>query len=45
MLEEFIAYAKKQRGVWFARKDELARIALESPLTPREGSLASPVKP
>lgn len=42
VLEEFIAYAKRQPGVWFARKDELARIALESPLTPREGTLARP---
>ncbi|QSQ13471.1 polysaccharide deacetylase family protein [Myxococcus landrumensis] len=42
VLEEFIAYAKRQPGVWFARKDELARIALDSPLTPREGSLATP---
>ncbi|CAN5676533.1 polysaccharide deacetylase family protein [soil metagenome] len=27
-LEEFIEYAQKHKGVWFARKDELAQIAL-----------------
>lgn len=45
VLEEFIAYAKRQPGVWFARKDELARIALESPLTPREGALSAASQP
>jgi peptidoglycan/xylan/chitin deacetylase (PgdA/CDA1 family) len=39
-LEEFITYAQKHAGVWFARKDEIARWALESPLTPREGEFA-----
>ncbi|RKG93776.1 polysaccharide deacetylase family protein [Corallococcus terminator] len=29
MLEEFIRYAQRQPGVWFARKDELARWTLE----------------
>jgi peptidoglycan/xylan/chitin deacetylase (PgdA/CDA1 family) len=29
--EEFIAYAQRQRGVWFARCDALAHWALESP--------------
>ncbi len=41
MIEEFITYAQKHRGVWFARKDEIARWALESPLTPREGHFTS----
>lgn len=39
-LEEFIVYAQKHPGVVFVRKDEIARFALESPATPREGSLA-----
>ncbi len=38
-LEEFIVYAQKHRGVVFMRKDQIARFALESPTTPREGSL------
>jgi peptidoglycan/xylan/chitin deacetylase (PgdA/CDA1 family) len=29
--EEFFTYAQKQKGVWFARADALARWALESP--------------
>ena len=36
VLEEFIAYAQQQPGVVFLRKDEIARFALESPLTPSE---------
>lgn len=43
VLEEFIVYAKKQPGVVFLRKDEIARFALESSATPREGSLAKPL--
>ncbi|MCP3098302.1 hypothetical protein LZ198_05345 [Myxococcus sp. K15C18031901] len=39
VLEEFITYAKKQPGVWFARKDALARWALEGPLPPVTTSL------
>ncbi|WP_395828751.1 hypothetical protein [Archangium violaceum] len=39
VLEEFITYAQKQPGVVFMRKDEIARFALESPLTPREGGI------
>lgn len=39
VLEEFITYAQKQPGVVFMRKDEIARVALESPLTVREGGL------
>jgi peptidoglycan/xylan/chitin deacetylase (PgdA/CDA1 family) len=37
VLEEFIAYAQSHPGVAFMRKDEIARFALESPLTVREG--------
>jgi hypothetical protein len=39
-LEEFIINAQKHPGVVFMRKDHIARFALESPLTAREGSLA-----
>jgi predicted ester cyclase len=39
VLEEFIVYAQKQPGVVFLRKDQIARFALESSATPREGSL------
>jgi peptidoglycan/xylan/chitin deacetylase (PgdA/CDA1 family) len=42
VLEEFIRYALKQPGVVFLRKDAIARFALESPATLREGSLAKP---
>jgi hypothetical protein len=38
-LEEFIVYAQKQPGVAFLRKDQIARFALESSTTLREGSL------
>jgi len=41
-LEEFMAYAQKQPGVVFLRKDQIARFALESSDTPREGSLMHP---
>jgi peptidoglycan/xylan/chitin deacetylase (PgdA/CDA1 family) len=41
-LEEFIVYAQKQPGVVFLRKDQIARFALESSATPREGSLMQP---
>jgi len=41
-LEEFIVYAQKQPGVVFLRKDQIARFALESSATPREGSLTQP---
>jgi peptidoglycan/xylan/chitin deacetylase (PgdA/CDA1 family) len=37
VLELFIAYAQSHSGVAFKRKDEIARYALESPLTVREG--------
>ena len=39
VLEEFIVYAQKQPGVVFLRKDQIARFALESSATLREGSL------
>jgi peptidoglycan/xylan/chitin deacetylase (PgdA/CDA1 family) len=34
--DEFLRYAKSRPGVAFLRKDEIARYALESPLTLRE---------
>ena len=37
VLEQFIAYAQSHPGVSFMRKDEIARFALESPVTVREG--------
>jgi peptidoglycan/xylan/chitin deacetylase (PgdA/CDA1 family) len=37
VLEEFIEYAQNHPGVAFMRKDEIARFALNSPLTVREG--------
>ncbi len=37
VLEEFIAYAQSHSGVVFMRKDEIARFALSSPQTIREG--------
>jgi peptidoglycan/xylan/chitin deacetylase (PgdA/CDA1 family) len=37
VLEQFIAYAQSHPGVAFMRKDEIARFALRSPLTVREG--------
>jgi peptidoglycan/xylan/chitin deacetylase (PgdA/CDA1 family) len=37
VLEEFIVYAQKQPGVVFLRKDQIARFALESSATLREG--------
>jgi peptidoglycan/xylan/chitin deacetylase (PgdA/CDA1 family) len=36
VLRRFVEYAQKQKGVWFARKDEIAKWALESDLTIRE---------
>lgn len=42
VLEEFIVYAQKQPGVVFLRKDQIARLALESSATLREGSLMQP---
>jgi peptidoglycan/xylan/chitin deacetylase (PgdA/CDA1 family) len=37
--EDFIIYAQKHPGVVFMRKDEIARFALASPMTIREGEL------
>jgi len=37
VLEEFIVYAQSRPGVVFMRKDEIARFALSSPQTIREG--------
>ena len=34
-LRRFLEYAQKQKGVAFMRKDEIAKIALHSPITPR----------
>ncbi len=42
VLEEFISYAQKQPSVVFLRKDQIARFALKSSATPREGSLNQP---
>jgi peptidoglycan/xylan/chitin deacetylase (PgdA/CDA1 family) len=36
VLEEFIIYAQRRPGVVFLRKDEIAKFALASALTPRE---------
>ena len=36
IVEAFIAPAQREKGVWFARKDELARFVLDSPTTIRE---------
>lgn len=36
IVESFIEQAQKQKGVWFARKDELARFVLESPTSIHE---------
>ena len=40
MIFTFITYAQKHPGVVFLRKDEIAKYALASPLTIREGELA-----
>jgi peptidoglycan/xylan/chitin deacetylase (PgdA/CDA1 family) len=40
VLEEFIIYAQRRPGVVFLRKDEIARFALASPITPREEELS-----
>jgi len=37
VLDDFIVYAQSHPGVVFMRKDEIARFALASPLTVREG--------
>ena len=40
VIEDFIIYAQKHPGVAFLRKDEIAKFALSSPVTIREGELA-----
>jgi hypothetical protein len=40
VIEDFIIYAQRHAGVVFLRKDEIARFALASPLTIREGEIA-----
>lgn len=40
VMDDFIAYALRHPGVVFMRKDEIARFALASPLTIREGDFA-----
>jgi peptidoglycan/xylan/chitin deacetylase (PgdA/CDA1 family) len=40
VLDDFIAYAQRHPGVVFLRKDEIARFALASPMTIREGEFA-----
>jgi peptidoglycan/xylan/chitin deacetylase (PgdA/CDA1 family) len=37
VIEDFIEYAQKHPGVVFMRKDEIAKFALSSPMTVREG--------
>ena len=36
VLDEFLKYAAGHKGVWFARKDQIARFALETGGTVRE---------
>ena len=40
VMDEFIVYAQRHPGVVFMRKDEIARFALSSPTTIREGEFA-----
>jgi peptidoglycan/xylan/chitin deacetylase (PgdA/CDA1 family) len=40
VLEDFIVYAQRHAGVVFMKKDEIARFAMNSPVTIREGELA-----
>lgn len=37
-LDAFLAYAKSHKGVTFLRKDEIARLVLKDPATPRDAS-------
>lgn len=41
VLEEFIIYAQRRPGVVFMRKDDIARFALDSAITPREQQLTA----
>jgi peptidoglycan/xylan/chitin deacetylase (PgdA/CDA1 family) len=45
VLEEFIEHVQQRPGVVFLRKDEIARFALESPLTLREAGLPAATEP
>ena len=38
LLEEFIRYAQKQKGVVFMRKDEIAKWALSATNVPHDGT-------
>lgn len=40
VMEEFIAYAQTHPGTVFMRKDDIAKFALTSPLTPRDGDFS-----
>ena len=40
VMEEFIAYAQSHPGTVFMRKDDIAKFALSSPLTPRDGDFS-----
>src|SRR5579863_7775951 len=40
VMEEFITYAQSHPGTVFMRKDDIAKFALTSPLTPRDGDFA-----
>lgn len=40
VIEDFIKYAQSHPGTVFMRKDEIAKFALASPLTPRDGDFA-----
>jgi peptidoglycan/xylan/chitin deacetylase (PgdA/CDA1 family) len=40
VMEEFIAYAQSHPGTVFMRKDDIAKFALTSPLTPRDGDFS-----
>ncbi len=37
LIEEFIKYAQKQRGIVFMRKDDIAKWTLSAPQIPHEG--------
>jgi len=40
VIEDFIKYAQSQPGTVFMRKDEIAKFALASPLTPKDGDFS-----
>jgi peptidoglycan/xylan/chitin deacetylase (PgdA/CDA1 family) len=44
VLDRFLSYAKSHEGVWFARKDEIANWALETPdITPKVNRAAAEI--